>query len=169
MKKSIYCKCILKLLLPFILIVITADFSDAKMKTTPNFVLYDIKGNRNIFYDLIGKIPDKGYGILNFTSVNCLPCRKEVPELVSIKEKAKNKVMLFIIYSEGSKPAGESASTLGALKYAYADPFKTIHGKFNIKKVPVTVIINNNKKILGWFEGYTESNIEKIMKIINGR
>jgi thiol-disulfide isomerase/thioredoxin len=155
------------LLLTLFILFSTAGLSTTGMSNVPNFVLYDIRGKRNIFYRIVEKIPGNGMVILNFTSVHCKPCRNEIPELIRIKRKAGHRVKLLVIYSEGSKSAEESASSLGAGEYAYVDPFQAIHGKFNVKTVPVTLIVNRQKKILGRFTGYTVENVKEIRKIIN--
>jgi len=130
-----------------------------------NFAVYNIKGERSIFYKIIDSMPDSGILIVNFTSVTCIPCKKEIPELKSISEAGNGNIKLICIYAEAADSARSSAESLIVADNAYVDPFGNIQKMYNVKKYPVTFIIDKRYKILGRFEGYSESNIKKIKKL----
>jgi len=140
----------------------------SQIKTAPNFALYNINGKRFVFYNILGMLPQKGIVILNFTSIYCKPCRKEIPELLSISERS-NRVKLICIYAESGDPVKDNARELNVSGKSYVDPFGSIRLKFNVKKIPVTFIIDKSRTILGRFEGYTEENLISIRRIIVGK
>ena len=155
-------------LLSVLLIGAESDILSNELEKVPNFVLYDVKGNRNIFYNIMEKVPNSGIVIINLTSVYCIPCKKEIPELLQISMSAGKNVKLLIIYSEGRKLVKESALSLGVLKQAYTDPLKAIHKKFNVREVPVTYLIDRRCNVIGRFVGFTKENINRIKKIVKG-
>ena len=137
----------------------------AKKQKAPNFPVYDVNGKRHVFYLMIDALPRGGIMIVNFTSIFCKPCKKEIPELIEIA-KGKRKVKLICIYSERGNPVKQSASSLGAMDIAYVDPFGAIRSKYNVEKIPATVLVNKSCDIIGRFEGYTEANIGKIRQMV---
>jgi len=133
--------------------------------TAENFAVYNIQGERFIFYKMLDSMPADSTLLVNFTSVNCIPCRKELPELKSISVSSGGSISLMCIYAETADVAGLSAESLGVAENAYIDPFGNIQKLYNVRKYPVTFIIDKQYKILGRFEGYNESNIKKIKQL----
>ncbi len=140
----------------------------SQIKTAPNFALYNINGKRFVFYNILEMLPPKGIVILNFTSIYCKPCRKEIPELLSISGKS-NRVKLICIYAESGDPVKDNSRELNVSGKSYVDPFGSIRLKFNVNSIPVTFIIDKSCTILGRFEGYTESNILSIKRLVVGK
>jgi thiol-disulfide isomerase/thioredoxin len=134
-------------------------------REAPNVPLYDLGGKRQILYAMADELPDGGVIILNFTSVNCKPCKKEIPELLSMAGSSK-KVRLIFVYAEGSQEAFPHAKEMNILRNACVDPLVAVQMKYGVKKYPVTVIISKDYRVLGRFEGYTNANIEKIRSLI---
>lgn len=130
-----------------------------------NFVLYDLQGKRRIFYDLFEPLPDEGMLILNFTSINCKPCRKEIPELADIAAKSEGRAKLVCVYAEAGDQVKEVAASLDVLECAFVDPFGNIRKQHNVKKIPVTIIIDKKYQRVGRFDGYSEKNIDRIRKL----
>jgi thiol-disulfide isomerase/thioredoxin len=100
----------------------------------------------------------KKLGLLNFTSVSCTPCKKEIPELLRLSEKYPN-LKLFIIFAEADPST--FANSLGPSKY-YADPLGTLENKYKIKAYPVTYLVSRDKKVIFRLEGYSEKNSKKL-------
>lgn len=134
-----------------------------------DFAIYNIKGERFIFYDMLRKLPIGGSFIINFTSIYCKPCKKEIPELSSILSKSSKPVRLICIYSEIGEPVKKLAKELGVFDQAYVDPFGNIRKLFSISKIPVTIIIKKDHTISARFEGYSKENIVQIEKIVNDK
>ncbi len=131
----------------------------------PNVPLYDLTGGRHILFSIIDSLPEGGIAILNFTSIYCKPCKKEIPELLAIAGSSR-KIKLLCIYAENAKLSSQSAGELGVYDRAYVDPLGAVQQKFGVKKYPVTVLINKKKQIVGRYEGYSEKNIEAIKRAV---
>ena len=126
-----------------------------------DFVIFDVHGKRHTFYELVGKVPHGGLLIVNFTSVYCRPCKKEIPELLEIKNSSE-KMRLLFIYAECCEPVKDHASSFDILDMAFVDPFGKVRGIFQVKSFPVTFIINRNNRIVGRYDGYTEESVKAI-------
>lgn len=148
--------------LPAVILVFFCTVAIQADSTAENFAVYNIKGERFIFYRILDSMPENSKLLVNFTSVTCIPCKKELPELKKISESSGDRIWLMCIYAEAADAARPSAESLGVADNAYVDPFGNIQKQYNVKKYPVTFIIDKEYKILGRFEGYNESNIEKI-------
>lgn len=133
-------------------------------KQAPNVALYNIKSERNILYNQISKMPDNGLVIINFTSIYCRPCKKEIPELLTIAKSYPN-VSLIIIYAEITQKVKPHAKSMGVTNIAYVDPLSSVQLKFGVKSYPETVVINKSHKIIGHFNGYNKKNIDEIRKL----
>ncbi len=131
-----------------------------------DFVLYRVDGKRTVFYDHLGSLPKNGVLLVNFTSIYCKPCRKEIPELVRITGKAGDRAKLICIYSESSNQVKGIASELNILDKTFVDPFGNIQKQYDVKKIPVTYIIGKNHTILGRYDGYSDENIKNIESIV---
>jgi thiol-disulfide isomerase/thioredoxin len=97
-----------------------------KVSKAPNFAVHSVSGKRFVFYDILKRLPPKGIVIVNFTSIYCKPCRREIPELLSISRKRGRAIKLICIYAESGKPVSENARELNVLDRAYVDPFGSI-------------------------------------------
>jgi thiol-disulfide isomerase/thioredoxin len=134
-----------------------------------NVAIYHVDGKRSVLYGLLKDLPRDGVLILNFTSVHCKPCKKEIPELARIAATHPGRVVLICLYAETGDPVRESAASLGVLPNAYVDPLSSVQAEFNVKSYPVTVLIAGDGAILGRFEGYTRKNIQDIETITGGK
>ncbi|MBK8393880.1 MAG: redoxin domain-containing protein [Leptospiraceae bacterium] len=133
-------------------------------ETVANFALFDINGNRILFYKILSELNSDEKIILNFTSVHCKPCEIEITELISLKEKRKN-MKLFVIFAEQGEDVREKMKKLN-LDEVFIDPIGTLQGKFGVKGYPVTIIINKNAQKLISIEGYSSENIKTITKYL---
>lgn len=102
--------------------------------------------------------------VLNFTSVDCKPCEKEISELISLKEK-NNTMKLFVIFAEQGEIVKEKMKKLD-LKEGYIDPLGTLQVKFGVKGFPVTIIIDSKAQNLKKIEGYSSENMKIIEKLL---
>ena len=148
------------------LFILSSDAAGQSGKVE-NFAIYNIQGKRCIFYDIVKSLPEDSVLILNFTSIKCKPCRKEIPELANITVKSGNRARIMFIYAESSVQAQPAAAELGITDRSYVDPFGNVQKLFNVKKIPVTIIISKNYIQLCRFDGYTGENIRGIEKVVN--
>lgn len=164
---------LLKLLIRLSLLVsflnISTLLSAAEIKvndTAPNITLRDLN-NKLIF----GKSIFKEKPILaGFFFTNCLPCKKEIPELELLNKKYGLKIKMFLIATdkEGADaviPYIEKMKiTIDVLIDKYSDSAKD----FGVTQYPSLFIIGMDGKVLYSCYGYKKENIENIEKIIIG-
>ncbi len=148
-----------KILLVLILLLQFPLYSDPEFQ---NFALYDVEGNRQVFYGILKENPGKIF-VLNFTSVDCVPCKKEIPELIEL-EKKNPQMKLFFIFSEAGNIAKPVGKSLG-LTTIYSDPVENIQKIFGVKSYPTTVVIQKGK-ILSTLVGYNEENTKLLRKFL---
>jgi thiol-disulfide isomerase/thioredoxin len=127
-----------------------------------NFALYDVEGNRQVFYGILKENPGQFF-VLNFTSVDCVPCKKEIPELIDL-EKKNPQMKLFCIFGEAGNLAKPVGKSLG-LTTIYSDPVENIQKIFGVKSYPTTVVIHKGK-ILATLVGYNEENTKLLRKLL---
>ena len=128
----------------------------------PNFAIFDFEGNRSVFHQILKENPNKIF-ILNFTSVDCIPCKKEIPDLILLEKKNPN-MKLFCIFSESANLAKPVGKELG-LSIGYSDPMENIQKIFGVKSYPTTVVIHKGK-ILSTLVGYNEENTKQLKKLL---
>jgi peroxiredoxin len=170
MKYSIrYCK-ILFLLVALIYYLSNASYlTSAEIKTNdkaPNITLRNIN-NRLIF----GKTILKDKPILAaFFFTDCLPCKKEIPELEALNKKYGEKIKMFLIATdkEGADAVipyiGKMNITIDVLIDKYSDAARD----FGVTQYPSLFIIGKDGKVLYSCYGYKQENISNIERIING-
>jgi thiol-disulfide isomerase/thioredoxin len=124
----------------------------------PNSKLFTKGGGELILHEYLESLTETDIAVLNFTSVTCIPCKKEIPELLRLSEKHPN-LKLFIIFAEADPST--LANSLGLSKY-YADPLGTLQNKYKIKAYPVTYLVSRDKKVIFRLEGYSEKNSKKL-------
>ena len=148
-----------KILLVLILLFQFPLYSDPEFQ---NFALYDVEGNRQVFYGILKENPGKIF-VLNFTSVDCVPCKKEIPELIDLEKKTSH-MKLFCIFGEAGNLAKPLGKSLG-LSTIYSDPVENIQKIFGVKSYPTTVVIHKGK-ILSTLVGYNEENTKLLRKLL---
>ena len=145
-----------KLILLFMLFAVQSVYSQSM--EIPNSKLFPKGGGELILHEYLESLTETDIAVLNFTSVSCIPCKKEIPELLRLSEKYPN-LKLFIIFAEADPST--FANSLGLSKY-YADPLGTLQNRYKIKAYPVTYLVSRDKKILSRLEGYSEKNSKKL-------
>lgn len=153
-------------ILSILVSMISFSLLSGSQEMAENFVLYSTGGERRIFHTMTGKLPSGGIIIVNFTSIHCLPCRKEIPELVSMREQHGDKLSLICIFGETGEPVKKLAIELGVPDRAYVDPLGSINRLFNIKSIPTTILVDGKNRVLGRFVGYNHKNMEAIRQLV---
>lgn len=134
-----------------------------------DFVLYSIDGKRTVFYEMLQSLPGDGMLLVNFTSIHCKPCRREIPQLVRIAAGAPARARLVIVYAEGARQVRPLATELGILDRTCVDPFGNAQKLYGVTTVPVTFIVAKDRTVVGRFDGYTDEHIRNIERIVSGK
>jgi thiol-disulfide isomerase/thioredoxin len=142
----------------------------AQNQKIENFPIYNVNNERHTLFQNLYQLNKDEYLILNFTSINCKPCKKEISELVKLEIENRNVVVCYI-YSETDKNKVKRNALVRTipedkLVNVYTDMFGTIKKELNIKVVPYTILINKEKNILLSLSGYSMENIQIIKNFI---
>lgn len=127
----------------------------------PSFHFTDIKGNVLSSEDLTGKIL-----VLNFWSITCGPCIKEMPQLNELVEKMKGEDVVFIA------PAFYSPKKYLVEKFLPMHPFAyniveiTNPDDYNIFEFPTHIVTDKNHNIIYKVATGIPDNIKELNKAI---
>ncbi len=136
----------------------------------PNFALIDNTGQ----YVMKSKL--KGNMIISFWASYCVPCKKEMPELIKFEQKYgkdKNLKLILINVDDNSgkssqTKADETLKSIGISHTYLMDPYQVTLKNYNPKiSVPATYLINSQGFIVFAEMGAKEDTIEKLEKAIN--
>ena len=112
------------------------------------------------------------YLIINFWATWCPPCIKEIPDLLEIQEKFKEKVKLVFI-SVDSSPEKVIPKFIKKNKFknfdVYTDQNFLTSKSLNIKMMPTTIVVNKElfeiARITGYAKWLDKSFIKKIEEL----
>ena len=112
------------------------------------------------------------YLIINFWATWCPPCIKEIPDLLEIQEKFKDKIKLVFI-SVDSSPEKVIPNFIKKNKFknfdVYTDQQFLASKNLNIKIMPTTIIVNKElfeiARITGYAKWLDKSFIKKIEEL----
>ena len=120
----------------------------------PNFELMDLSGKKAQLSDFTGKVV-----ILDFWATWCGPCRAEVPDLVRLQSKYRDKGLLVVglsLDAEGAsavKPFAEEFNVNYPMLLANADTARRFGG---IIGIPTTFVLDRQGRIVKKFMGRVE-------------
>ncbi len=159
--KSVKC-----LLFTLLLFLIASDFSRVNAATAPSFALYNLKGQ---LISLRNEIKDKNVIIAFFASY-CVPCKTEIPELVTIAERNQStcKLLLVNIDKEGSSKAEEFLSGINVRNQeCLLDLYQMVIPKYVPEtKIPAFFLVNKRGDILMKSIGGNSRDIERLGKMV---
>jgi thiol-disulfide isomerase/thioredoxin len=160
-----------------------ADVTPIKAGTeAPSFSLPTLTGTREALSVWCGKTLSKPFVnsvpqtvILSFWATYCLPCQKEIPELMKFAEKhAGDKVKVFLVNidPEGAAKAGPFVKDKGYTLPVLVDPYRKTAERYGVKELPSLVVIGADGVVRCSWSGYKAgtdlgAQLEKIMESIN--
>ena len=143
-------------------------FQKIDLKLNKNIILND---ENNIEKNLINILDFNSNYVVNFWATWCIPCKKELPDLM--KMKIENKDLKVIIISIDKKPIKDQLNFLKKNKVneltAYFDQNMTFFKSLKLRGIPTTLLINQ-QKIIAKKEGifsYNKVSLEQINNFFN--
>jgi thiol-disulfide isomerase/thioredoxin len=126
------------------------------------FSFIDINGNLLSSDSLKGKVI-----VMNFWSVFCHPCIREIPELNALVGKMNGKEIVFIA------PAEHTSKKMLVNKFLQNHPFNyqivlVNQDDYNVTSFPTHIIIDRNLKVINKWVGYSPDNIKQLENAIDG-
>ncbi len=113
----------------------------------PNFYLEDLKGKKSELNNFKGKVI-----FLNFWATWCGPCKEEMPSMETLYQQFKEKDFVFLSISvdyEGRKPVKEFIEKKRYTFPVLLDPKCDVLDLYEVKRIPTTIIIDKNRKVIG--------------------
>ena len=107
--------------------------------------------------------------MINFWATWCEACMEEMPSLVQLREKYASKgfEILGVNVDENPVPvAANTAKKLGINFPIFTDKQGMLGNQFDLNAIPLTVIINKNRKILMVEAGGREWNSDEVQQLI---
>jgi len=137
-----------------------SNTSNQKREMSINFTLSDLYGNSFTLHDNKNKVI-----VMDFWATSCGPCRLEIPKLIELNSKYKDKGVLFVGVGLDSKERLADFSKQYKINYDILIGSQEVAGKYGIKYIPTTYILDKKgriiKKLIGYQSGKTEDQIEK--------
>ncbi|MFC2094303.1 TlpA family protein disulfide reductase [Bacteroidota bacterium] len=142
--------------------------SDMITDAAPDFTLYTLDGDEVKLSDYLGKVV-----ILDFWATWCPPCRKAIPDLISIQNEYKDE--LVVIGISFDQPATQN--DLVPFIESYGINYPVVLGNIevsdaygNIQAIPTSFIIDQEGKIINKHVGLVPKStlVEEINLLLNG-
>ena len=132
--------------------------------THPNFELVKLDGTKIQIGDI-----DKKVKMINFWATWCEACMVEMPSIVALREKFASKgfEILGVTVDEDPKAVVPSIVKKFGMNFpVFTDPGNALAELFDVHAIPLTVIVNKDRKILLVESGERDWNGEDINQMI---
>lgn len=144
----------------------------------PVFSLPDLKNNYVFLRDMCGdelRKPwinkEKKVVVLSFFATWCVPCEKEIPYLVQLKNKFTDQQVVFYLVNVGEdRPKVEKFLKDGQISLpVLLDQYKVVSEKYGANSLPRLVVIDKNGKVKKYTKGFSdpEAFIAEMEKLLN--
>ena len=118
-------------------------------KAIPDFPLQDFKSGSTRFASAL--TGDKRVVMVNFWATWCEPCTTEMPTIVKLREAYAPKGFEVLAVNVDEDPGEALTSTIRKLKMdfpVYVDPDQKAADIFDVHAIPLTVILDRNRRVL---------------------
>lgn len=134
---------------------------------TPNqyFTLDDTEGQS---VSLDETLKNNKAVLLNFWATWCPPCQEEIPGLISLQSKHKDKgfTVLGVDVGESAQKVSNFMKKVGINYPVLLDKDMKVSEAYRVVGIPTSFLIDSNGKILGVYHSYSESLIRDVEKAL---
>lgn len=145
-------------------VVLLADTSSNSVVQNLSIKLLD--GKEIKLYDLL----EDGPILVNFWATWCAPCKKEMIYFNKFQQKYKeNGFKIVAISTDSPRSISKVKSYIRSKKYSFIvalDPNQQIAQKLNATLLPTSLLINQNRQIVWFHQGYIPGDEVEIEKKI---
>lgn len=131
----------------------------------PDFCLEDLNGKKSELNNFKGKVI-----FLNFWATWCGPCKEEMPSMELLFQQFKEKDFVLLSISvdyEGRKPVGEFIKRQRYTFPVLLDPKCDVLDLYEVKRIPTTIIIDKNRKVIGRATGPKNWKSPEVASLLN--
>jgi len=100
--------------------------------------------------------------VFSFFTTSCIPCRKEIPYIHTLKEEYPNVSVFLVNVAEDKQRVSAFIKARGYTLPVLLDRYGKISEKYKAQVTPTLIIINENGKIDFYKQGYKETDNEMI-------
>ena len=134
--------------------------------SVPNFSLKNLQNEDVALQSALAK--NKAV-LVNFWATWCPPCREEIPDLIKLEEKYKDKgfTILGIDVGESAERVQSFSEKAGMNYPLLLDVDNAVAETYRVVGIPTTYLLNSEGKVLGEYHAFTpqlESDVEKALQ-----
>ncbi len=132
--------------------------------TLPDFELNTLDGKKLHASELKGKVL-----LVNFWATWCEACMVEMPSIVALHQRFKDKGLEVVAINVDENPESVVPKTAQELKLdfpVYRDPESSLADLFDVHAIPLTVIMDHNRKVLLIETGERDWNGSEVHKLV---
>ncbi len=156
----------------------TAKAESIKQAVATDIKLHTVRGDEIVFTKKKDNLKLKNSNnkiiLLNFFATWCPPCKAEIPHLINLQKKYKNRLKIISVLLEDDKPDSEIKSFIKYNHINYivtngANNFKLSNLLGGIQNIPFMILYDKNGKVLTHYIGIIpeemiDSDIKKAIK-----
>ncbi len=137
------------------------NLDEEKLIAAPDFTLEDTEGNKHTLSDYKGKVV-----LINFWSINCPPCRAEIPYLMKLYDEYKDEELVILGVGMNRANYLKSFSKLLKINYPILLGDMETALKYGVRAIPTSFIMDRNGELTDTIIGYNKSIGEKTEKTL---
>lgn len=132
--------------------------------TLPDFELDTLDGKRLKASELKGKVV-----LINFWATWCEACMVEMPSIVALHQRFKDQGFEVVAVNVDENPENVVPKTASELKFdfpVYRDPESRLADLFEVQAIPLSIVMDKNRKILVIETGERDWNGSEVHKLM---
>ena len=136
-----------------------------ELQTNQKFTLNDLNGQS---VSLEGLLKQKKAVLINFWATWCPPCREEIPGLIKLQEKFKDRsfTLLGIDVGESQKKVSSFVEKSGINYPVVLDNEMKVSESYSVFGIPTTFLVSSEGKILGEYHGFSQQLMDDVEKAL---
>jgi thiol-disulfide isomerase/thioredoxin len=135
----------------------TTKITDISRQTPPDFTLYSLDSTEYTLSKQTGKVV-----FVSFWAPWCPPCRAEIPTLIELYKKYKDKGFLILGVGMDKENALKDYVKKNGIKYPVLIGNEEVAKNYSIRGIPTTYILDKQGKIVTQHTGFGKGTAEQL-------